>query len=263
MVPPPTKTKTMATTRMISKTTRSHSVSIKTFSSYATHEVFNQQAPLMGGYNLYSSDRGLMEAMSRYGGDWHREGLMKHGELVGSERTMMFGDLANKNPPMLRTHDANGRRIDRAEYHPYYHELMNIAVTHQVTSLAWNQPEGTPGAHVARAGLAYMQNQADAGHCCPITMTYAGVAALRAYQDQLPLLGEWSKKLTSTSYDPSDARIEDKTGAILGMSMTEKQGGSDVQTNTTTAVDQGNGMYALTGHKWFTSAPNWYDFRFY
>ncbi len=167
---------------------------------------------------------------------------------------MAWGAQANTSTPVLRTHDRYGYRIDEVDYHPAWHDLMRTAVAHELHALPWREPR--PGAHAARAALFFLLSQAEAGHGCPISMTYSGVPALRQQPD---VAAEWEPRLTSTQYDPRSRPAAEKTGAICGMAMTEKQGGSDVRANTTRARAMGPGgpgaEYELTGHKWFCSAP--------
>ena len=217
-----------------------------------THEVLNQ-APPLEGYNLFGQDRALAEAVGREGAGWAEGRLQKLGELAGGE-PLRWGVQANANPPVLRTHDRYGHRIDEVEFHPAWHELMRVAVGHELHALPWREPR--PGAHVARAALFFVMGQVEAGHGCPISMTYSAVPALRA---QPELAAEWEPRLTSTAYDPRMIPAAGKAGALCGMAMTEKQGGSDVRANTTRAraiVGRGPGAeYEITGHKWFCSAP--------
>jgi putative acyl-CoA dehydrogenase len=218
----------------------------------ATHEVLNQPPPLEG-YNLFEHDRALREALHREGAGWAVERASALGEIAGGE-PMRWGVQANASPPVLRTHDRYGHRIDEVEYHPAWHELMRLAVAHELHALPWRDPR--PGAHVARAALFMLLSQAESGHGCPISMTYSSVPALRA---QPEIAAEWEPRLTSTHYDPRMLPADQKTGALCGMAMTEKQGGSDVRANTTRARARGRGgpggEYELTGHKWFCSAP--------
>jgi putative acyl-CoA dehydrogenase len=213
---------------------------------HVTHEVLNQVPPL-ADYDV-ADDPALTEALQREGVD---EGCELHelGERAGSAATQELARLANENPPMLRTHDSRGNRIDEVEFHPAWHELMAVAVGHGMHAAPWR--DRTPGGHVARAARFYVWTQAEAGHGCPISMTYASVPALRhapGLADRFePLLG-------SCSYDPGLRIPDGKAGLLAGMAMTEKQGGSDVRANTTKAVPAGDG-YLLTGHKWFCSAP--------
>jgi putative acyl-CoA dehydrogenase len=164
---------------------------------------------------------------------------------------MEWGRLANAHPPVLRTHDRFGHRIDEVEYHPAYHQLMEVAVGHGLHASPW-EPGARAGAHVARAAGFAVWSQVDAGHGCPISMTYAVVPALRAEPE---VEARWLPRLTSTTYDRRAGPAEAKAGALAGMAMTEKQGGSDVRANTTRAEPAGDGSWALTGHKWFCSAP--------
>jgi len=212
-----------------------------------THEVFNQVPPLAG--HDVADDPALLEGLHREGAGWAEAELHELGTLAGSEQAQEWGRLANTYTPVLRTHDRYGHRIDEVEYHPAYHELMTVAVRHGLHAAPWH--DDRPGAHVARAAKFYTWN-VDAGHGCPISMTYAVVPALR----RTPELAErFEPLLVSREYDFGLREPLTKRGLLAGMSMTEKQGGSDVRTNTTRAVPQPDGSYLLTGHKWFTSAP--------
>jgi len=225
-------------------------MSITRESRAATHEVANQPPPLQD-YNLAAEDRTLMEAVSREGGDWARDRVLALGELGGRPETLELGRLANENPPRLRTHDRYGNRIDEVEFHPAWHELMRISVGSGIASLPWREPQ--PGAHTARAALLIVASQVEPGHQCPVTMTFAAVPALRSTP---ALAARLEPKLTSLEYDPALVPLPEKTSALSGMAMTEKQGGSDVRANTTRAEPTGvEGEYELTGHKWFCSAP--------
>lgn len=218
-----------------------------------THEVLNQPSEL-ANYNLYDSDAALQEGVTRGGADWAREDLDAFGTLCGRQDIIEVGAQANSNPPVLHTHDRFGHRVDRVTYHPAYHALMKISVENQIHALPWNRPER--GSHVARAAKHYMMTQVESGHICPITMTFAVVPALRHQPDVAEI---WIPRATSDRYDQRFRPAEDKAGCILGMAMTEKQGGSDVRANTTRAVPTGvpgpGKEYLLTGHKWFCSAP--------
>ena len=217
-----------------------------------THEVLNQ-APPLEGYDLFTTDRVLVDAVAREGAAWAHDRLVRLGLETGSE-AIAWGRLANTNPPILRTHDRYGHRIDEVEFHPAWHELLRLAVHHELHALPWHDPR--PGAHVARAALFYVLSQAEAGHGCPISMTYSAVPALRV---QPELAAEWEPRIVSNRYDARVRPAADKTGALVGMAMTEKQGGSDVRANTTRARALGRGgpggEYEITGHKWFFSAP--------
>ncbi len=213
----------------------------------------NQSAPL-ADYNVFEADRVLVEAVAREGGDFGVDTIRAVGELAGRAETIELGRLANENPPKLTTHDRFGNRVDAVEFHPAWHELMSMHVGHGNHALPWRDPE--PGAHVARAASFICLSQAEAGTGCPISMTYSVVPALRS---QPELASEWESRFASLDYDRRDLPAPEKTGALAGMAMTEKQGGSDVRANTTTARPLNGGgpgaEYELTGHKWFCSAP--------
>ncbi|MBC6462992.1 isovaleryl-CoA dehydrogenase [Actinomadura sp. HBU206391] len=212
-----------------------------------THEVINQVPPLVG--HDAADDPALLDGLDREGAGWAAEEVHELGRLAGTRQAQELGRLANEHPPVLRTHDRYGDRIDEVEFHPAWHELMRTAVTHGLHAAPWAQTR--EGAHVARAAKFYVW-RVDAGHGCPISMTYAAVPALR----QAPELAErFEPLLTAGSYDFGLRAPLTKSGLLAGMSMTEKQGGSDVRANTTRAVPSADGDYRLTGHKWFTSAP--------
>jgi putative acyl-CoA dehydrogenase len=215
----------------------------------STHEVLNQPPPLTGR-NLFEENRVLAEAVRREGAGWAEPRLRELGAVAGGE-PLEWGKLANDNPPVLRTHDRNGNRIDEVEFHPSWHWLMRMSVEHGTHALPWREPR--PGAHVARAALMLCGSGLESGHGCPISMTYAAVPALRREPD---LAAEWEPRFLSLDYDPRFIPADQKRGALCGMAMTEKQGGSDVRANTTAARPLGvDGEYELTGHKWFCSAP--------
>ncbi len=218
-----------------------------------THEVANQPPPLLD-YNVYETDRPLVEAVRREGAEWAEQRISAVGELAGSEHAQTLGRLANENPPRLRTHDRYGHRVDEVEFHPAWHELLGMAVGHELHSSPWEDPR--PGAHVARGAAFMCMSQAEAGIGCPISMTYSVIPALRT---QPELAAEWEPRFFSGSYDPRNAPAPGKSGALAGMGMTEKQGGTDVRANTTVARPVNGGgpgaEYELTGHKWFMSAP--------
>ncbi|HEX6569641.1 MAG TPA: acyl-CoA dehydrogenase family protein [Acidimicrobiales bacterium] len=215
----------------------------------ATHEVTNQPPPLEG-YDVFAADAALVEAVEREGAGWAVEDLHALGRLAGSPEAIAWGFDANRFPPELRTHDRYGRRVDEVAYHPAYHELMQVAVGHGLHGAPWAVDR--PGAHVARAAGFVTWSQVEAGHGCPISMTYSIVPALRAQPD---LAAEWEPRLVARAYDPRNVAAREKPGAIAGMGMTEKQGGSDVRANTTRAEPTGDDAWLLTGHKWFCSAP--------
>ncbi|MGQ4511687.1 acyl-CoA dehydrogenase family protein [Streptomyces sp. DW26H14] len=217
----------------------------------STHTVTNQ-VPLLVGYDVFGTDSALTEAVDRHTprdllGDV-REELRTLGLAAGSAQAQQWAAEANENPPELRTHDRYGNRIDEVDYHPSYHRLLGHAVSAGLTD-AWGRPAG----HVRRAAGFLVWAQTDAGHGCPVSMTHAAVPALRT---DPALAAEWEPRLTSRAYEPGLATGGRKPGVLFGMGMTEKQGGSDVQANTTAArpLDAAGG-YLLTGHKWFCSAP--------
>ncbi|MDX6323889.1 MAG: putative acyl-CoA dehydrogenase [Nocardioidaceae bacterium] len=212
-----------------------------------THEVVNQVPPLEG--HDTAQDAALLDGVRREGAGWAEDDLHELGRLAGSPEAQELGRLAERCHPRLETHDRYGHRVDRVAYVPAYHQLMRTAVEHGLHAAPWADPR--PGAHVARAAKFMVWN-VDAGHGCPISMTYASVPALRTS----PALAQrFEPALTSREYDPDLEDPATKRGLIAGMSMTEKQGGSDVRANTTRGVPQSDGTHLLTGHKWFTSAP--------
>jgi putative acyl-CoA dehydrogenase len=176
------------------------------------------------------------------------------GSIAGSEEAIRWGFQANENPPALRTHDRYGHRIDEVDFHPSWHELMKVAVGEGLHAMPWR--EKRPGAHVARAAAFFVWSQVEGGHGCPVSMTYAALPALR---NQPELAREWEPLVTSLDYEPQLKPHAEKRGALFGMGMTERQGGSDVRANTTRAQPVGAGgageEYLITGHKWFMSAP--------
>ena len=226
-----------------------------------THEVTNQPPPLEG-YDVFGADAALVEAVAREGADWAVADLHALGRLAGSAEAIDWGFAANRNPPELRTHDRYGHRVDEVVYHPAYHELMRVAVGHGLHAAPWAVEQ--PGAHVARAAGFVTWSQVEAGHGCPVSMTYSIVPALR---NQPELAQVWEPRLVARAYDPRNVPAHGKAGAVAGMGMTEKQGGSDVRANTTRAepvagsgdggagAGDGGGAWRLTGHKWFCSAP--------
>jgi putative acyl-CoA dehydrogenase len=221
--------------------------------TFGNHEVVNQPPPLVD-YNVFEADTVLVEAVGREGADWDRERITAVGEFAGSETAQELGRHANENGPKLRTHDRYGNRIDLPDFHPAWHELMEVAVSHELHCSPWKDPR--PGAHVARGAAFMCMSQAEAGIGCPISMTYSVIPALRT---QPELAAEWEPRFLSTEYDPRNAPVAQKAGALAGMGMTEKQGGTDVRANTTVARPVNGGgpgaEYELSGHKWFMSAP--------
>ena len=217
-----------------------------------THEVFNQPPPL-AGRNLFTDNVPLVEALEREGGGWAADRAVEAGAFWGGE-PMAWGERANTHTPVLRTHDRYGNRIDEVEFDPSWHQLMAAGVRDELHALPWRTDR--EGAHVARAALYIGAMQAEAGFACPTTMTFAAVPALRM---QPELAAEWEPLLTATTYDPQLRPASEKRSALCGMAMTEKQGGSDVRANTTTATPLNGGgggsEYEIVGHKWFCSAP--------
>ncbi|GAB2679218.1 acyl-CoA dehydrogenase family protein [Thalassiella azotivora] len=220
-----------------------------------THEVTNQ-VPALGDVDLLAQDAALSEAVDRYA-QGHRSALAELSVLAGGTKARSWGQQAEAHPPVLRTHDPRGERVDEVEYHPAWHQLLRTGVEHGLGGTPWAQAPGS-GAHAARAAGFYLWTQNDAGHGCPLSMTYAAVPALRTDPD---LAAVWQPRLTSTDYEVGLRRPGTKAGVLAGMGMTEKQGGSDVRANTTRAVPEAGGpveggqTYRLTGHKWFCSAP--------
>ncbi len=216
-----------------------------------THEVLNQPEPLKGR-NLYTIDKALQEALHREGGEAFADEVEHYGSIAGGE-LMEIGFEAEEYPPRLHTHDRFGHRRDEVQFHPAYHRAMALGVAHGLTSLTWS---GRPGGRIARSAKIYLHYQTEAGSQCPLTMTHAAVPSLR---NQPAVADVWVPRILSGTYDPSFQPASSKQGATIGMFMTEKQGGSDVRTNTTRAVPTsapGPGeAYELTGHKWFCSAP--------
>ena len=214
----------------------------------STHEVLNQATPLVG-HNAAVADVALMDGVRSFGGEWGLADLDTLGRRAGDPEVIHWGELANTNEPELQRYDRFGRRTDTVEYHPAYHALMTEAVAGGMHAAPW--ADSRPGAHVVRAARFAVWTQVEAGHGCPISMTYSIVPALRA---DSALCAEWEPRLTSPVYDPADEPAAGKRGALAGMAMTEKQGGSDVRA-TTTRADPADGGFVLTGHKWFCSAP--------
>ena len=215
---------------------------------FETHVVDNQP-PEFGSRDLWADDVSLREAVAREGASAFAPRIAAYGTLAGGELLALSFD-AHRDRPRLRTHDRAGHRVDRVEFHPNYHALMRAAIEHGVAGLSWQAPG--PGAHVARAALSYLHHQVEPGTSCPLTMTHAAVPVLQ----REPALAEWARKAAAMEYDAREVPVGEKAGVTLGMGMTEKQGGSDVRANTTTATPlAAEGGYALVGHKWFFSAP--------
>jgi putative acyl-CoA dehydrogenase len=221
----------------------------------ATHDMTNQVPPLVG-CDVFGADRVLVEALDRWGDDADATALRELGRLAGSATAQSWAAEAERNAPRLRTHGPTGERVDHVDYDPAYHALLDTAVSNGLTAEPWTQPPGT-SAYLRRAIGFLVWSQVDAGHGCPVSMTYAAAPAL--HHDPA-LASVWVPRLASRTYEPELRPVAAKTGALCGMGMTEKQGGSDVRANTTRAVPVGAGpvsgdAYRLTGHKWFCSAP--------
>ncbi len=218
---------------------------------HATHSVINQSPPF-GGINLFASDPLLDLAASGFP-DGVRQNLFENGAFWGSHEARDIARLANKKLPELERYDGKGNRIDQVIYHPAYHALLRRSVSAGLHASIWETENSEAGLqHRARAARLYMTAQTECGHICPMTMTNASLASLRHAEE---VNAAWAPRLTTRDYDRSMRPANEKRGAILGMGMTEKQGGSDVRTNTTRAVRAGGSLYRLTGHKWFMSAP--------
>ena len=213
------------------------------------HEVLNQPPPLVD-YNPFAMDRALRHAVAREGAGWACAELEDFGRVCGSAEVIEWGALSNQHPPVLHTHDRYGHRRDEVEFHPAWHNLMRLAVERRIHSLPYSDPR--PGAHVTRAAFAMLASENEAGHLCPISMTYSAAPVIRR---DPALAEEWLPRITTTRYDARLLPAAEKSGALIGMAMTEKQGGSDVRANTTRAEHITAQEYSIHGHKWFCSAP--------
>ncbi|MEM9009665.1 MAG: acyl-CoA dehydrogenase family protein [Pseudomonadota bacterium] len=213
----------------------------------ATHEVTNQPGA-RGDVDLWETDIVLQSAIAREGAEAHAPALAAYGQALGTAAVREEGRDANAFPPQLQQFDQAGRRIDEVRFHPAYHAMMTRGAAAGYSAIAW---EEAPGGHGAHAAMVYLQSQVEPGTCCPLTMTYAAVPALAVDE---AVAANWRPRVLSRAYDGASRPAAEKTGATIGMAMTEKQGGSDVRANSTTAVPDGAG-YRLTGHKWFCSAP--------
>jgi putative acyl-CoA dehydrogenase len=207
----------------------------------STHDVLNQPPPVTP-YNVFEADLSLREGLGREGGAWGVDRVRDAGELAGTPEALEHSARAERNQPILRSHDRYGNRIDRVELDPSWHWCLRQAIEREIHSLPWRDPR--PGAHVVRAALMFVWSQVNAGVMCPVSMTYSAIPALR---EDPALAAEWEPRLTRPSYEE---------GALAGMAMTEKQGGSDVRANTTRAEPAGESDYEITGHKWFCSYPS-------
>lgn len=219
-----------------------------------THEVFNMPSYL-GDQDLWGNDKALQNLTKAMGAGWAEKKLKETGKLVGSQEVFNKADKANKYPPELKVFDKYGMRINQVEFHPAYHELLDLAISREVHNFAWRHTK--KGGHVANAALIYMFCQPEGGVMCPMAMAYSVAPSLKNNPE---IEKKWMPGILSTSYDSRDVPVEEKTGNLIGMFMTEKQGGSDVRANTTSAkpLGQKRGLgqeYLITGHKFFCSAP--------
>jgi putative acyl-CoA dehydrogenase len=212
-----------------------------------THDVTNQPPPFEN-INLFTSDAALQNALTHAGGAVHSARLATFGGVCGSSQVADWAMQANRNPPQLKQFDKYGERLDEVEFHPAYHELMKLGLENGISSAAWTSEAG----HVLHTAIEFLMAQAEPGVCCPMTMTYA---CLPAIKHDATLYAEWSPRVLAGKYDPSSQPAKNKAGVTIGMAMTEKQGGSDVRANTTRATKNADGSYTLVGHKWFCSAP--------
>lgn len=218
-------------------------------STSATHTVFNQAPPRIN-LNEYSQNQILRSAVNTFRAGWAEDQLLEVGELTGREDFQRDAELSHTSPPVLEIFDRYGKRVDEVNYHPGYHRIIGEAVRYGAHTSAWADPK--PGAEVARAATFMMFAQIEPGHACPISMSHAAVPSLMQSER---LAAQWLPRLYSREYTPELAPEGGKSGAIFGMAMTEKQGGSDVRANSTQAVKVQHDEYLITGHKWFCSAP--------
>lgn len=232
------------------------------FQPHQTHQIKNQSKQLIN-FNVYESDKSLKRSVKNLTNEKNHQlienYLFEHGKICGSESMIEHGILAEKNIPLLKQFDVFGNRIDVIDFHPSYHILMKLAKERGMTSYGYNNEDKYEDSHVVRSMIGYIQGQMDQGHGCPITMTNAAIPVLKKLTNYFNL--NYVNKLCHPSYDPRNVPIQEKLSITAGMSMTEKQGGSDVRSNTTIAIPNDNNklgdgnIYFLTGHKWFTSAP--------
>ncbi|MHB8691432.1 MAG: acyl-CoA dehydrogenase family protein [Solirubrobacteraceae bacterium] len=218
-------------------------------STYAAAPVLSELPPERTGHNVFLADRPLLEALQREGAAWARADLERLGEIAGRAETIAWGFSANEHPPVHVPYDRSGRRVDELELDAGWHRIMELAITEGIHGAPWAQDR--PGAHVARAAKFIVLAQVEAGFTCPIAMTYSCVPALRL---EPVLAAVWEPLVSSRSYDPRSLPATEKRGALIGMALTERAGGSDVRTNTTIAIPCGDGEYEITGNKWFVSA---------
>ena len=217
--------------------------------AWQTHDVTNQVPPLVD-YNLYATDTALQAAVAVFDADWHAKELHRQGARLGEAEVQQWAQAANRHEPELQSFDARGNRIDHVEFHPAWHALMGLLRGAQLQSLPWAHPRG--GVMAARTASYFLHAQNEAGALCPTTMTFASIPVLMKEAALFPSIKD---KLLAPQHDPRDVPLAQKHAMLVGMGMTEKQGGSDVRTNTTVATDGGRGEFSLVGHKWFFSAP--------
>ena len=222
--------------------------------SLPTHDVFNTPPPI-GDQDLWGGDKRLRHWVGVMGGAWASDQLAALGEAAGRDEVFHLSEQANRHGPELRAYDRHGMRLNAVEFHPAYHDLMDLAIRHRLHNFAW--AEARAGSHVAHAALTYMFSQAEGGVMCPMAMAYSVMPSLATTPE---LEAVWRPRLLSGAYDRRDIPAEEKSGALIGMFMTEKQGGSDVRANSTRAAPMGaeegvGAGYLLTGHKFFCSAP--------
>lgn len=208
------------------------------------------QVPVLEDYNSFTTNLLLQKILQEYGGSWIQAPAEAFGALMGSHAMQEAGDLANKNIPVLKTHDRFGNRLDIVDYHPAYHQMMAAAIQHQVHSIAWTG--SNQGAYLAHSILSYLKQQIDEGSSCPLTMTFAVVPSLKIEPN---IAKEWLPRVLSNEYDARYIPYTQKKGVTFGMAMTEPQGGSDVRANLTFAQPVGNGIYQITGRKWSAAPP--------
>ena len=210
---------------------------------------FPNQPPPYEGRNLYLTDVALRDAVAREGAGHAHADLVAWGATLGTADTFALADAANRFPPQLRTLDRRGERIDTVDFHPAWHALMQLATAAGEHCAPWTAPG--PGAQVARAAMYFLHAQVENGTQCPVTMTYASVPVLARYLDD----DLWLPRVLARDYDPRPLPVAEKRAALIGMGMTERQGGSDVRANLSGAEPAGDGTWRLRGHKWFFSAP--------
>ncbi len=217
--------------------------------AWQTHDITNQVPPLTD-YNLYATDAALQAAVAAFGAGWHATTLHRQGARLGEAEVQAWAEAANRHAPELQSFDSQGNRIDHVEFHPSWHALMGLLRGAELQSLPWAHPRD--GAMTARTAAYFLHAQNEAGALCPTTMTFASIPVLAKEPTRFASIKD---KLLAPQHDPRDVPLAQKHAILIGMGMTEKQGGSDVRTNTTTATDCGDGTFSLVGHKWFFSAP--------